>query len=68
MAWFRQDNGIGSGKGLSPNKWQAIIWTNFDPVHWHINMTLGGDELTDKKKNIYFEITPWFSFSEYLSG
>ena len=25
---------------------QAIIWTNADPVHWHIYAALGGDELT----------------------
>ena len=27
---------IGSGNGLSPNKWQAITLANADPVHWHI--------------------------------
>ena len=25
--------------------WQAIIWTNADPVHWRIYAALGGDEL-----------------------
>ena len=25
----------GSCKGLVPNGWQAIAWTNDDPVHWH---------------------------------
>ena len=24
---------------------QAIIWTNADPIHWHIYAALGGDEL-----------------------
>ena len=24
---------------------QAIIWTNADPIHWHIYEALGGDEL-----------------------
>ena len=35
-----------------PNWWQAIIWTNADPIHWHIYGALGGDELIfDKKSN-----------------
>ena len=28
-----------------PNRWQAIIWTNADLIHWHIYVALGGDEL-----------------------
>ena len=24
---------------------QAIMWTNADPIHWHIYVALGGDEL-----------------------
>ena len=28
-----------------PNKQQAIIWTNADPIHWLIYAALGGDEL-----------------------
>ena len=28
-----------------PNRRQAIIWTNADPIHWHIYAALGGDEL-----------------------
>ena len=28
------------------NKRQAIIWTNADPVHWHLYTALGGDELS----------------------
>ena len=31
--------------GLAPNRQQAIIWTNADPVHWRIYVALGGDEL-----------------------
>ena len=31
--------------GLAPNRWQAIIWTNADLIHWRIYVTLGGDEL-----------------------
>ena len=29
----------------APNRWQAIIWTNADPVHWRLYAALGGDEL-----------------------
>ena len=36
---------IGSGNGLAPNRRQAIIWTDDDPVHWRIYAALGGDEL-----------------------
>ena len=31
---------------LAPNRRQAIIWTNADPIHWRIYAVLGGDELT----------------------
>ena len=34
---------IGSGDGFSPNRRQAITWTNADPVHWRIYAE--GDEL-----------------------
>ena len=37
---------IGSNNGLAPTRRQAIIWTNADPIHWHIYAALGGDELT----------------------
>ena len=36
---------IGSGNGLAPNRWQAITWSNADPFHWCIYVTLGVDEL-----------------------
>ena len=35
---------VGSDNGLAPNRWQAIIWTNVDPIHWRIYAALGGDE------------------------
>ena len=41
----RQYISTGSGNGLVPNRRQAIIWTNADPIHWHIYAALGGDEL-----------------------
>ena len=36
---------IGLDDGLVPNRRQAIIWTNVDPIHWHIYVALGKDEL-----------------------
>ena len=36
---------IGFDNGLTPNRWQAIIWTNADPIRWHIYALLRGDEL-----------------------
>ena len=35
---------IGLDIGLAPNRRQAIIWTNADPIHWHIYGALEGDE------------------------
>ena len=36
---------IGLDNGLAPNRRQAIIWTNADPIHWRIYAALGeGDE------------------------
>ena len=29
--------------GMAPNKRQAIIWTNADPIHWCLYAPLGGD-------------------------
>ena len=42
--WY---SSIGLDNGLAPNRRQAIIWTNADPIHWRIYAVLGGDELTD---------------------
>ena len=41
---------ISLGNGLAMNRQRAIIWTNADPVHWHIYVALGGDELTIQPK------------------
>ena len=41
-----QSSSIGLDNGLAPNRRQAIIWTNADPINWRIYATLGGDELT----------------------
>ena len=37
---------IGLDNSSAPNRRQAIIWTNADPIHYRIYATLGGDELT----------------------
>ena len=34
-----------------PNRRQAIIWTNADPIHWRINAALGEDESRYYYKN-----------------
>ena len=31
---------------MAPNTWQAIIWTNDDPVHRRVYGAQGGDELS----------------------
>ena len=36
---------IGSDNGLGPNRRQAIVWTNAEPIHRRIYPALGGDEL-----------------------
>ena len=42
----RQKASIGLDNGLTPNRRQAIIWTDADYSHWRIYVALGGDELT----------------------
>ena len=44
--------------GLAPNRRQAIIWTNADPVHreCRINAALGGDELINVRHKSLFNI------------
>ena len=42
MSPNRQLTSIGSGNGLAPNKWEAIVWANDNPVHWRICAALGG--------------------------
>ena len=36
---------VNNNPALAPNRRQAIIRTNADPVHWHIYAALRGDEL-----------------------
>ena len=41
-----QQPSIGYDNGLAPNRRQAIIWNNADPIHWRIYAALRRDELT----------------------
>ena len=40
-----------------PNRRQAIIWTNADPIHWQIYAALGGDELMSITIFIYIDVS-----------
>ena len=43
--WFEYHLNLfpgGSGNGLAPNRFQAITWSNADPVYWRICTALGG--------------------------
>ena len=53
--WWRHHD------GLAPNRRQTIIWTNADPVHWHIYAALGEDELT-----VGWRISLVINISKYL--
>ena len=45
---------IGLDNGLAPNRRQAIIWTNADPILWRIYAALGGDELSGPRRPYIF--------------
>ena len=45
------NNPVGLDNGLAPNRRQAIIWTNADPIHWRIYAALGQYELTHWGRN-----------------
>ena len=42
--WIKSS--IGSDNGLTPNRQQTIVWTNYSIVYWHIYASLNIDELT----------------------
>ena len=42
-----------------PNKRQAIIWTNADPIHWHIYAALEGDLCPWHYNRIHSKSTLW---------
>ena len=48
------ENIIGSGNGLVPNRQQAIIWTNNDLVHWGLYASIGLSELSWWSPLIYW--------------
>ena len=39
--WSLFQPSTGLDNGLAPNRRQAIIWTNADPIHWRIYAALG---------------------------
>ena len=41
---------FGLDNGLAPTRRQAIIWTNVEPIYWHINAARWGDELRNCPK------------------
>ena len=43
---------IGLDNGLAPNRRQAIIWTNADPIHWRIYATLGGELIVKQTQRV----------------
>ena len=36
---------IALDNAMASNRRQAIIWTNDEPIHWHLYVAQGGDEL-----------------------
>ena len=40
------DNNTALVQIMASDTGQAIIWTNAHPIHWRLNVALGGDELT----------------------
>ena len=47
-----------------PNRRQATIWTNVDPIHWRIYAALGGDKLKTHYIYIWEHITSSFWIQE----
>ena len=58
-----QQTSIGSGNGLAPNRRQAIIWTNDDPVHWRIYAALGEDGLNSLSCKLHLNQITSFKYS-----
>ena len=70
--WFQslfsneQYSSIGSDNGLVPNRRQANIWTNADPIHWRIYAALGGDKLTHSQHILSSTVKPSNTFELIL--
>ena len=50
-----QQPSIGLDNGLAPNRRQAIIWTNADPINWLIYAALGGTGPWDMQDSVIAE-------------
>ena len=66
---------FGLDNGLVPNRRQAIIWTNADPVYWRIYAALWGDELKNVFKCLQMCLqtpsnvkTPMIYFGNIMTG
>ena len=59
---------IGSGNGLVPNRWQAVIWTNNGLVNWRIYASLGFDDINACVYSNSISITWWRHQMETFSG
>ena len=45
IGWIRRGfDGVGLDNGLVPNRRQAIIWTNAEPIHWRTYAALEGGQ------------------------
>ena len=49
---------LGLDNGLALKRWQAIIWTNADLIHWRINAALGGDKLNSLRPMTFNSLNP----------
>ena len=58
------DNSIGLDNGLTPNRRQAIIWTNADPINWRIYAALGGGGLNNNFGTIKIISDLWATFKQ----
>ena len=53
QGFIEQYPSIGLDNGWAPNRRQAIIGTNADPIHWHIYAAVGGEGLTLVVLNLF---------------
>ena len=57
----------GLDNGLVPNRLQAIIWTNADPIHWRIYAALGWDESSENEASLK-NMGRWITWIQHLLG
>ena len=65
IAW--QGPSIGLDNGLAPNRRQAIIWTNADPIHWRIYAAPWWDESQVRHTSIANNDS-WLNFVHRISS